>query len=293
MYKPVSLLLFAAIGYLSYSASLASTTGTRPSEYWTLVSAERNFAEFTGKHGVKAGFTRYLADEALVVAKGRYQLGKPLYEKMPNQPSVLSWWPVYADIAASGDFGYTTGPFEVRPQATTDAPVAFGQFTSVWRKTSTGEWKVLADVGITHPAPNQPAATTLIEPAVAIRKSLAAPDTAASQQELLGLEADIARVAGSQSLGTAYRQVLAPTGAVRLYRAGSLPYVGPAARTFAATQTARATYTSVKAVASASNDLGFTYGYAQYQQQNGPFLRIWKRDSNRVCKLVHEVVDLH
>ncbi|UOQ67604.1 nuclear transport factor 2 family protein [Hymenobacter volaticus] len=291
MYKPVSLLLFAAIGYLS--GPPARTTDTRPSAYWTLVLAERNFAEFTGKHGIKAGFTRYLADEALVVVRGRYQLGKPLYEKMADQPSVLSWWPVYADIAASGDFGYTTGPFEVRPQATTDAPVAFGQFTSVWRKTSTGEWKVLADVGITHPAPNQPAAATLHEPSVTRKKFLAATDTATSQKELLGLEADIAQVAGSRSLGAAYRQVLAPTEAVRLYRTGSQPYVGPTAIPFAASQTARATYTSVKAVAAASNDLGFTYGYAQYQQQSGPFLRIWRRDANCVWKLVHEVMDLH
>jgi ketosteroid isomerase-like protein len=293
MRKPVPLLLFTAIGYLSYSAPPASTTDTQPSAYWSLVSAERNFAEFTGKHGVKAGFTRYLADEALVVVKGRYQLGKPLYGKMPDQSSVLSWWPVYADIAASDDFGYTTGPFEVKPRATPDAPVAFGHFTSVWRKTSTGEWKVLADVGITHPAPNQPADTTLIEPVVTIRKSLTATDTTASQKELLDLEAIMAQVAGSRSLGAAYHQVLAHTDAVRLYRSGSQPYVGLTAITFAATQTARATYTSVKAVASASNDLGFTYGYAQYQQQSGPFLRIWKRGNNRVWKLVHEVADLN
>lgn len=291
MHKPTVLLLFVAFSYLSYPAP-PTTTDSRPSDYQTLVSAERSFAEFTGKHGIKAGFTRYLADEALVVVKGRYQFGKPLYEKMPDQPTVLSWWPVYADIAASGDFGYTTGPFEVRPRAV-DAPTAFGQFTSVWHKTNTGEWKVLADVGSTHPAPNQPVPASLINLNATIKKSLTVTDTAVSQKDLLDADAGMRQVASSHSLGAAYQKVLAPTKAVRLYRTGSQPYVGPAATTFATTQTGRATYTSVKAIASASGDLGFTYGYAQYQQQTGPFLRIWKRDNNSVWKLVHEVVDLH
>lgn len=292
MHKSALLLLFATI--VSYPAPPTTGAASAPSDYQALVSAERSFADFTSKHGIKAGFTRYLAEEALVVVKGRYQLDKPIYEKMPEpaQSSVLSWWPVYADIAASGDFGYTTGPFEVRPKAAPAAPVAFGQFTSVWRKTSSGEWKVVADLGITHAAPNQLATTNLLVPAGA-NKAWITIDTTSSHRELLKAEIDMAHIASSQSLGTAYAQVLAPTTTVRLYRTGSQPHVGPAAIAFAATQIERATYTSVRAVAATSGDLGFTYGYAQYQQLSGPFLRIWKRQANGTWQLVHEVADLH
>ncbi|UOG76455.1 nuclear transport factor 2 family protein [Hymenobacter tibetensis] len=291
MYKAV-LLLLAATGFLCYSASLTSATHGNQSDYQALLSAERAFAAFTGKHGIKAGFTRYLAEEALVVVKGRYQLGKPIYEKMPEQATLLSWWPVYADLSASGDFGYTTGPFEVRPQAATDTPVGFGHFTSVWRKTSTGEWKVVADVGITHGAPVHEAASAPSVPAGIVKKPVAVVDSALSRKQLLVAEASMAQVAGTESLQAAYNRVLATTEEVRLYRTGSMPHIGLAAAAFANTQTERATYTTVRAVVAPSGDLGFTYGYSHYNQKSGPFLRIWKRGAKLSWQLVHEVVDL-
>ncbi|OUJ71424.1 YybH family protein [Hymenobacter crusticola] len=265
--------------------------GPTPSDYQTLVSAERAFSAFTSAHGIKAGFTRFLADEALVIVKGRYQLGKPLFEQMPVQPGVLSWQPHYARLAASGDFGYTTGPFEVRPHTATDVPVGFGHFTSVWRKTSTGEWKVVADVGITHPAPGQPSEASLLTPP-AVRKAAPA-DTAARRQELLAAEENLGRLAAAQSLQAAYKAVLPASPTVRLYRSGSLPYVGAAATTFAAAQTQPATFSDAKAVVAASGDLGFTYGYAQLQDKKGPFLRIWQRGAKNAWQLVHEVLDVH
>jgi len=290
MNKLFATLLLAATSYLGAPWwRIGLGPEPTPSDYQTLVAAERAFAEFTSAHGIKAGFTRFLGDEALVVVKGRYELGKPLFEKMPVQPGVLSWQPHYARIAASGDFGYTTGPFEVRPGTATDAPVGFGQFTSVWRKTSAGEWKVVADVGITHGATNQPSEASLLAPPAA--RKVAPADTAARRQELLTAEANLGRLA-TQSLQAAYKAVLPASPTVRLYRTGSLPYVGAAATAFAATQTQPATYSDARAVVAASGDLGFTYGYAQLQDKKGPFLRIWQREANKSWQLVHEVLDV-
>ncbi|GGF15396.1 DUF4440 domain-containing protein [Hymenobacter cavernae] len=293
MNKFFATLVLAGTSYLGapwWRAALGPATIA--ADYQSLVASERAFSDFTGKHGIRAGFTRFLADEALVVAQGRFRLGKPVYEQVPEQPTVLSWQPVYADIAASGDFGYTTGPFEVRPRATA-APAGFGQYTSIWRKTSTGEWKVVADVGISYPAPNVPPQTAALLPfeALPARTAIAA-DTAARRRELLNAEQALDKIAATQSQQAAYKSVLSTTRAVRLYRAGSLPYVGPAATAFAATQTQPATYTPLRAVVATSGDLGFTYGYSEIERKKGPFLRIWKRGAKHSWELVHEVLDV-
>ena len=61
----------------------------------------------------------------------------------------LNWAPEFADIAVSGDLGYTTGPWEFR-RSPKDAPVAFGHYVTLWRKQNNGAWKVEVDIGIGH-----------------------------------------------------------------------------------------------------------------------------------------------
>jgi hypothetical protein len=55
--------------------------------------------------------------------------GKQWYQQRPPSPGRLSWEPIYADISAAGDMGYTTGPWEFRKNSTDAEAVAFG---GVW-----------------------------------------------------------------------------------------------------------------------------------------------------------------
>jgi hypothetical protein len=68
----------------------------------------------------------------------------------------LSWEPEFADIAAAGDLGYTTGPWEVRRTAQ-DSPSAFGHYVTLWRKQADGVWKAELDNGIGHQRAAKPA----------------------------------------------------------------------------------------------------------------------------------------
>ncbi len=60
---------------------------------------------------------------------------------------MLNWQPGYADIAASGDFGFTCGPWTFQPTSVNDSAVANGYFFTVWQKNKAGEWKFILDVG--------------------------------------------------------------------------------------------------------------------------------------------------
>lgn len=276
---------------LARTASAQSTPTTVEVDYLSLVNAERTFAAYTEQEGIKAGFFRFLAPTALVIVQKKFASGKPLYEKSAFIPGCLSWWPVYADIAASGDFGYTTGPFEVRPKGKTDTPVAFGHFTTVWQKNSSGVWEVLIDVGIQHDRP-VPSVADLVTPASFHQKHTADVDTTERRSELIEAENQLAQRAGGQSLQVAYQYALAKEFPVRLYRASRIPSVGLEAVTVAKLETIPAEYTLTGVKIASSGDMGFSYGYVVYEQKAGAFLRIWKRWPDSSWKVVHEVLDL-
>ncbi|UHG92277.1 nuclear transport factor 2 family protein [Spirosoma oryzicola] len=284
------LIIFALIVWATHrKAHGQSAVPTLATDFQSLVEAERAFAAYTEQEGIKAGFSRFLSPEAVVVVQGKFAIGKPLYEKAPFIPGILSWRPVYADIAASGDFGYTTGPFEVRATSKTDTPTGFGHYTTVWQKNDAGVWEAIADVGVIHDAPRQTIAH-LIPPATFNQKLLEKVDTLSRQTELQIAEQKLGQLARNYSLQAAYDYALAGGQAVRLYRAGDLPVTGADAS--ANRETATAIYTLSRVAVASSGDMGIAYGYVEYQQKKGPFLRIWKRQSDSSWKVVHEVLDL-
>jgi len=64
--------------------------------------------------------------------------------------------PFHADIAASGDLGYTLGTYELRAKDEAGkATVAYGKYCSVWKKQPDGSWKWVVDVGTSSPEPGK------------------------------------------------------------------------------------------------------------------------------------------
>lgn len=62
----------------------------------------------------------------------------------------MNWRPQFVEIAFSKDFGYTTGPWELRPGANSDSVMARGQFVTIWHLDKKGEWKFLVDLGVNN-----------------------------------------------------------------------------------------------------------------------------------------------
>jgi hypothetical protein len=60
---------------------------------------------------------------------------------------VLNWHPQFAEISASEDFGYTTGPWTYQ-NSLADTVIARGQYSTVWHLDKNGHWKFLVDFGI-------------------------------------------------------------------------------------------------------------------------------------------------
>lgn len=66
-----------------------------------------------------------------------------------DQPGVsLTWEPSRADIAASGDLGWTTGRYVLEsPEADGEVVRGQGVYVSLWRRQDDGSWKGVMDLG--------------------------------------------------------------------------------------------------------------------------------------------------
>jgi len=112
-----------------------------------LVNAEKSFAAYSVEHGAKNAFLKFLDSNGIVFEQGKAANGIEVWKKKQDGPVVLNWAPNFAEIANSNDFGYTTGPWMLRP-AGKDSISAMGRFTTVWHIDANGEWKFLVDLGV-------------------------------------------------------------------------------------------------------------------------------------------------
>lgn len=113
-----------------------------------LVHAERSFAAFSVAHGTKDAFLKFLDSNGVVFEQGKAVNGIEVWNRRAKGPQILNWSPQSAEIASSNDFGYTTGPWELKPGAKSDSVTARGQYITVWHINANGEWKLLVDLGV-------------------------------------------------------------------------------------------------------------------------------------------------
>src|SRR5438552_15104088 len=112
-----------------------------------LVEMEHAFAKAAATKGTRDAFLEFLADDGVIFQPGPVN-GKKLWGERPSRKGLLSWEPIFADVSRAGDLGYTTGPWEFRPNGPDDQPIAFGQYFTIWKKQRDGSWKAVLDRGV-------------------------------------------------------------------------------------------------------------------------------------------------
>jgi hypothetical protein len=76
--------------------------------------------------------------------------GKAFWPAAPVGNDLLSWEPVFASVAASGNLGYTTGPWQYRANCDDTTGGATGCYVSGWNKDGAA-WEVVLEIGISFP----------------------------------------------------------------------------------------------------------------------------------------------
>ena len=106
---------------------------------------------------IKEGFNNailFYADTNIVKFQGQEfpVIGKAAFEKSFDKNSdikTISWKPVNAEVAQSGDLGYTWGNWKLIAKDTT----YYGNYFTAWKKQKDGSWKVTLDGGNATPKP--------------------------------------------------------------------------------------------------------------------------------------------
>jgi ketosteroid isomerase-like protein len=261
----MKLVSLAAAALLATSQAAAAG----PARIGEVVEAERAFARAAGTDGVNAAFVRYSAADAIVFRPGPTP-AKAALAAHPIPPVPLSWWPVYAGIAASGDLGFTTGPFV----AGSGERKGHGWYFTIWQRQADGSWRWVLDHGppTREAAPYGPDTPVVALPAGRRSGRKAFDGVRTAEAELASALAADARAA--------LPRFLAADG--RLMRMGPQPAVGAAAwAPLLAAGPETIETAPLGGSASAAGDLAFTYGTARWQRSGaaveGHYVRIWQR----------------
>jgi ketosteroid isomerase-like protein len=146
-------LMFLVAGGFAWKAqSQSQTSGAE-----TLLKLEADFEKTTAERGFE-GFISYFADDAAdlpdggLIVSGKENI-RNTEGPWPSDIS-LTWTPVHADMAASGDLGYTFGNFVFKAKDKDGNPITrYGKYATVWKKQKDGSWKVAMDMGNSSPNP--------------------------------------------------------------------------------------------------------------------------------------------
>lgn len=146
------ILLLAAfmLGALANSQSDSNATPMSAA----LMKIENDFMKAAADHGSQ-GYMSYYADDAVEVPNGMpFLQGKAEIAKtmgfLDTPDNHLTWTPVGAGMAASGDLGYTYGTYEFtsKDKDKDGKPtVDKGKYATIWKKQKDGTWKVALDMG--------------------------------------------------------------------------------------------------------------------------------------------------
>ena len=257
----------------------------------SMVASELDFARLSVDQGIGTAFPSFAAEGAVVFRPEPTDLTSWLAAH-PAPDSSLDWRPEFAGMAASGDLGWTSGPW--RLETGVEGETVHGTYLTVWRRQPDGSWRWAIDIGISHPEQEgAPTELTVLEPTGWVPEAPA--DVKATETRLFMADRLLGVATEKQGRFTAYDDWGDP--ALRLLRPGSPPVVGldPSLEVLGETESVENWRTQGGGISDAT-DLGYTYGFVHAVENRGAsrpttgyYMRIWRRDAEGPWKVLFDV----
>ena len=154
LFKTLFLILF--LPYWILSSSCTSKIDLEK-EKDNLLKTDIEFSKTSVEKGAAEAFYLYLADDAVQLPAGLPPIvgrEKIRASMSGSSKAVLKWEPVKAEVAKSGDLGYTWGNYEISWQGEDGrTEKLYGKYLNIWKKQPDGTWKAVVDIG--NQAPSQ------------------------------------------------------------------------------------------------------------------------------------------
>lgn len=112
-----------------------------------LIAIDKAFSALSREKGMNYAFLSYVSEDGVMLRPNRMPIvGKPEIETLfqnDDSETDFTWEPLHADVAKSGDLGYTYGTYEIN----TGGKIQKGTYVSIWKKNNNGIWKFILDSG--------------------------------------------------------------------------------------------------------------------------------------------------
>jgi len=110
-----------------------------------ILSADLAFSDMSRQIGMKKAFLQYIADEGVLLRPDHFPIvgadAIDYISMLSDTAYTLSWKPMRAQIAMSGEMGYTYGVYILLLKDTT----LKGTYVNIWKKGNDGEWKFVVN----------------------------------------------------------------------------------------------------------------------------------------------------
>ncbi len=234
--------------------------------YKKLIDTEIAFSELCGQKGINVSFLANFSDNG-VVFRPEPVRAKDFYSRRKENGVLLKWKPVWAEVSAAGDLGYTTGPWELK----IDTVKGWGQFVSVWQKQKDDTYNLLVDVGIDHEKINYDSLTLIFPKENFVKKDA----------EIINVN-DSEKLDKLDSLSNPFQTLYDED--VRIFREGKLPMIGKVNASEFSDEINNSVYKMFASKIAQSGDLAYTYGIGKIKEASKDkrqiqfsYLRIWKK----------------
>ena len=142
--KSISVFLVVAI---FFSMGCAPSAIDLESERNALMAADKAWSETIDDTNA---FLSFVADGGQLMPFGaplaQGDAIRTTWEGLTSLPGFgLRWQATSAEVAASGDIGYTIGSFELITEQDGTAMLTEGKYVTIWSKQADGSWKVQVD----------------------------------------------------------------------------------------------------------------------------------------------------
>lgn len=119
-----------------------------------VIMADKAMSDLAATAGFNSSILAYADSNIVKLDDGRLPIiGKEAFAASFNKDKdvkTIFWSPVNAEVARSGELGYSWGNWKFIAKDT----VFYGNYFTVWKKQSDGNWKVALDGGNNTPKPN-------------------------------------------------------------------------------------------------------------------------------------------
>jgi ketosteroid isomerase-like protein len=268
--------------------SFSGIVSAQKVEVKTVVEAEQAFDKLVARKGMKEGFLSVLDEEGIVFRPNAVN-AREFYNKIDKQPGLLSWQPKFARISASGDLAFSAGPYTYQNSKTDTADRVYGHYVSVWRANSENKLRLLIDLGIQHPEPEQQELIDFKDPET---KGIAiSTDPFKNKRVILATDDQFNHSLTLSALAT-YKEFL--DAEARYYFPGFEPLTGKdKIMKFVNNEAISIVAKTTSAGRSTSGDLAYSYGVAQITKggrtSDYNYVRIWDIDATHRWNILLEV----